>query len=329
VHEAWADAIHALSLNGKPEDRIVLRLPGIVRLHDVSRDGRILLSRESWRSGLQFRGPGDAKERDLSWLDYATLRDLSADGTRVVFDDWGSAAGASGLAYLRKTDGSPAIKLGEWSQPVLSPEGTLVLSNDATTVGGHLTLLPTGVGEAQALHSDGMQQISSPGFMPNSQSIYFAGDDGHGWRMYIRDLTGGAARSVTPLISIKPSHFESHLVSPDGKLIFARDLSEKGVLYPLTGGESRTLAGWLPEDIWITWSADGRSAYLYRDDKTSAPVYRLDLATGKRELIATLAPSDPAGVTAVLNVRMTADGKNYAYSFLRELSDLFLVEGVR
>jgi hypothetical protein len=329
VHEAWADAIHALSLNGKHEDRIVLRLPGIVRLHDVSRDGRILLSRESWRSGLQFRGPGDAKERDLSWLDYATLRDLSADGTRVVFDDWGSAAGASGLAYLRKTDGSPAIKLGEWSQPVLSPDGTLVLSSDATTVGGHLSLLPTGVGEAQALHSDGMQQISSPGFMPNSQSIYFAGDDGHGWRMYIRDLTGGAARSVTPLISIKPSHFESHLVSPDGKLIFARDLSEKSVLYPLTGGESRTLAGWLPEDIWITWSADGRLAYLYRDDKTSAPVYRLDLATGKRELIATLAPSDPAGVTAVLNVRMTADGKNYAYSFLRELSDLFLVEGVR
>jgi hypothetical protein len=42
-----------------------------------------------------------------------------------------------------------------------------------------------------------------------------------------------------------------------------------------------------------------------------------------------LAPSDPAGVTAVLNVRMTADGKAYAYSFDRELSDLFLVEGVR
>jgi eukaryotic-like serine/threonine-protein kinase len=329
VHEAWADAIHALSLNRKHEDRIVLRLPGILRLHDVSRDGRILLSRESWRSGLQFRGPGDAKERDLSWLDYATVRDLSSDGTQVVFDDWGSAAGASGLAYLRKTDGSPAIKLGEWSQPVLSPDGTRVLSDDATTVGGHLTLLPTGAGEAQALRSDGMQQISSPGFMPNSQSIYFAGDDGHGWRMYIQDLTGGAARGVTPLISIKPSHFESHLVSPDGKLIFARDLNEKGGLYPITGGESRTIAGWLPEDIWITWSADGRSAYVYRDSKTSAPVYRLDLTTGNRELIATLAPSDPAGVTAVLNVRMTADGKTYAYSFLRELSDLFLVEGVR
>jgi hypothetical protein len=28
-------------------------------------------------------------------------------------------------------------------------------------------------------------------------------------------------------------------------------------------------------------------------------------------------------------VRMTADGKTYAYSYVRELSDLFLVEGVK
>jgi serine/threonine protein kinase len=329
VHEAWADAIHALSLSGKNKERIVLRLPGILRLHDVSRDGRILLSRESWRSALQFRGAGDTKERDLSWLDYATVRDLSADGTQVVFDDWGSAAGASGLAYLRKTDGSPAIKLGEWSQPVLSPDRALVLANDATTVGGHLTTLPTGVGEVRALNSTGMQQISSPGFMPDGQSIYFAGDDGNGWRMYGQSLAGGASRSVTPPISIKPSHFESHLVSPDGKFIFARDLSETGWLYPVAGGEARKLPGWLPADIWVTWSGDGRSAYVYQDDKTSAPVYRLDIATGRRELVMTFAPSDPAGVTAVLNVRMTADGKSYAYSFNRELSDLFQVEGVR
>jgi Tol biopolymer transport system component len=85
----------------------------------------------------------------------------------------------------------------------------------------------------------------------------------------------------------------------------------------------------LPEDIWITWSADGRAVYVYHDEKISALVYRLDLATGKRELVTTLAPGDSAGVTSVLNVRMTADGKTYAYSFLKEMSDLFLVEGVR
>jgi hypothetical protein len=58
-------------------------------------------------------------------------------------------------------------------------------------------------------------------------------------------------------------------------------------------------------------------------------VYRLDVATGKRDLVTTLAPSDLAGVTAIQNLRITPDGKSYAYSFSRELSDLFLVDGAR
>lgn len=325
--KGWADAIHALGLNGK--QRLVLRLPGMLRLHDVSRDGRILLSQESWRSGLQFRGPKDAKERDLSWLDYAELRDISTDGSQISFDDWGSAAGASGLAYLRKTDGSAAIKLGRWGEPVFSPDQTQVFALDASAVGTPgLVLLPTGAGEMQRLTWSGKQGSASLGWMPDQKAIYYAGDDGQGWRMYIQDIAGGAPRGVTPLIALKRNHYESHLVSPEGKLIFARDLNGLGKLYPIAGGEPRAIPGWLQEDIWVTWSADGRSAYLYHDEKTSAPVYRLDLETGKRELVTTLAPSDSAGVTAVVNVRMTADGKFYAYSFLRELSDLFLVEGV-
>jgi hypothetical protein len=111
--------------------------------------------------------------------------------------------------------------------------------------------------------------------------------------------------------------------------MFARDVNGQGLLFRIAGGEPRIIPGWSPEDIWITWSADGRSAFVYHDQKTSAPVYRLDLTTGKRELVTTVAPGDPAGVTSVLNVRMTADGKTYAYSFLREMSDLFLIEGAR
>jgi len=43
----------------------------------------------------------------------------------------------------------------------------------------------------------------------------------------------------------------------------------------------------------------------------------------------TVSVSDPAGVTAVVNMRNTPDGKAYAYSYNRELSDLYLVAGVR
>ncbi len=326
--EGWANEVVGLGLNGK--QRVVLRLPGILRLHDVSRDGRVLLGKESWRSGLQFRGAADKKERDLSWLDYATLRDISTDGSLISFDDWGSAAGASGLAFLRKADGSPAIKLGQYGEPILSPDARQVLALNAITANlvGFI-LVPTGAGEIQKVNVPGMQETASTGFMPDGKAIYYAGDDGRGWKMYIQEIPGGTPRAVTPVISVKRNHFEGHILSPDGRTFFARDLSERGGLYPIAGGELRLIPGWLPEDIWVAWAADGRSAYVYHDDKTSAPLYRLELATGKRELITTLAPSDVAGVTTILNVRMTADGKTYGYSFARELSDLFLVDGVR
>ena len=326
--EGWANEVIGLALNGK--QRVVLRLPGILRLHDVSRDGRVLLSKESWRSGLQFRGLADKKERDLSWLDYASLRDISSDGTLISFDDWGSAAGASGLAFVRRTDGLPAIKLGQYSEPVLSPDAKQVLASNATTVNlAGFALVPTGVGEIQKINANGIQEVASMGFTPDGKAIYYAGDDGHGWKMYIQNISGGPPSSVTPPISLRRNHFEGHILSPDGQTFFARDLSERGGLYPITGGEPQLIPGWLPEDIWITWAADGRAVYVYHDDKTSAPLYRLELATGKRELITTLAPSDVAGVTTIVNVRMTADGKSYGYSFSRELSDLFLVDGVR
>jgi hypothetical protein len=136
-------------------------------------------------------------------------------------------------------------------------------------------------------------------------------------------------RAVTPVVSVKRPYFEHHAVSPDGKFIFARDMAGKAKLYPLVGGEPRRIPGWLPDDIWITWSPDGHSAYLYHDEKTFAPVYRFDLTTGKRSLVATLAPSDVAGVTGYDSVAFTVDGKSYAYSYNRNMSDLFLLDGVR
>jgi tRNA A-37 threonylcarbamoyl transferase component Bud32 len=294
----------------------------------VTRDGRVKIL--DFGLAKLARPEADAKERDLSWLDYATLRDLSNDGSLIAFDDWGSAAGTLGLAFWRKANGTPSIKLGQWGQPVLSPDGKQVLAFDTNSLGTtQFALVPTGVGEIQKLPPAGMQVSSSLGWMPDGKAIYFAATDGHGWKMYVQDTAGGSAHNVTPLISVKRNHFESHLVSPDGKLVFTRNVSGQGELYPIAGGDARAIPGWSSEDIWVKWSTDGHAAYVYHDDKTTGPVYRLDLVTGRRELLLTLAPTDVAGVTSIVNVRMTPDGKTCACSYLRELSDLSLAEGVK
>ena len=323
----WADAIYALRMNG--QERIVLRLPGMLRLHDISRDGATLLSKDLWRSDLMFRGGNEKSERNLSWLDYAQLRDITDDGKMVSIADWGQAAGTSALAFVRKTDGSPAVKLGAWDEPVLSPDGTRVLAVEGATVGtGKPSVVPIGVGEIQKFDVDAIQNVQSMGWMPDGKSFYYGADDGHGFCMYLQDLAGGKPRAVTPVITVKSYYFETHLASPDGKFLFARDTNGKAKLYPVAGGEPSDVAGLMPDDVWITWTKNGREAYVFHDEKTSATVYRLNVTSGQREMVGKLAPADTAGVTSISNVLYTPDGKAYAYSDTQELSELFIVAGV-
>jgi hypothetical protein len=55
----------------------------------------------------------------------------------------------------------------------------------------------------------------------------------------------------------------------------------------------------------------------------------LDLATARRELWKELGPKDVSGVRSINRVSITPDGSAYAYSFGRQLGDLYVVEGLR
>jgi hypothetical protein len=77
------------------------------------------------------------------------------------------------------------------------------------------------------------------------------------------------------------------------------------------------------------WSPDGRALYVYRRDELPTHVYRVDVASGRKELWKTIGPSDRAGVTGVGHIIMTPDGASYVYNYQRTLSDLYLVEGLK
>src|SRR5262249_17883590 len=83
----YARALHAADLEG--HERVVLKVPGNLMIHDVAPDGRILLAQDSVRREMRARRPDEAAERDLSWLDYSVPRDISRDGTRVLFHEPG------------------------------------------------------------------------------------------------------------------------------------------------------------------------------------------------------------------------------------------------
>ena len=97
---------------------------------------------------------------------------------------------------------------------------------------------------------------------------------------------------------------------------------------PVEGGEMHPLSGIVDQDVPIQWSADGKSLFLAQYGNP-ARLFRFDIASGKREPWKELTPADPSGVGGIGPVHITPDGKSYVYSLYRDLSDLYLVEGLK
>ena len=100
-------------------------------------------------------------------------------------------------------------------------------------------------------------------------------------------------------------------------------------MFPIEGGEEREIPGVEPGDDFAAWSADGRSIFLKADPEVPQSIYRVDLATGKRSLWKALAPADTVGVFSIWSIQISADEQSYCYSYGRNISDLYLVEGLQ
>ncbi|MGD0180093.1 MAG: protein kinase [Terriglobales bacterium] len=322
--------ITAVDLSGK--HRLVTRVPGSLVIFDIWRDGRVLLARADRRREVMGLDPGATKERDLSWLDYSYPADLSADGKTLLFDEegigggvqYGDAQDLTYAVYVRNTDGTPAIRLGEGGASALSPDQKWVIV--VTPIApGQLRLLPTGAGETQSLTTDNINHQWARWF-PDGKRLVFSGNEpGRGVRFYSQDIAGGKPKAISP----EGVDAQNFAISPDGQMIAGIGPDQKGYLYPAAGGEPRPVNGMDPGDIPINWSQDARSLYLCRTGEVPAKVYRLELATGKKSVWKQIAPLDPTGVSTIGPILMTPDGKTYVYGFHRTLGDLYLVEGLK
>ena len=107
---------------------------------------------------------------------------------------------------------------------------------------------------------------------------------------------------------------------PDG------DLS----LLPVDGAApARPVRGWRKGETVLQWSADGRSLYLTTVTEVPMSIRRLDLSSGRTELVKTLVTPDTAGVQTIAAPLVTRDGRTYAYTYIRLLGDLYVAEGLK
>jgi hypothetical protein len=318
--EIWfsdGGSIRAISLAGK--ERELFRQPRGVTLEDISRDGRILLGFRHGRHEVWVGSFGEPRERNLTVFGGANVMGISADGTMLLDNE-------NGAFYLLRTDGSPPKKLGEGFASELSPDGKWV----AVVRPGppaQLVLVPTGAGEEKILESGAIEEYDGLDVRWSGDGrrlLFGARAKGSRVELWVQDVAGGGPRGLTP----EGLATQSASISPDGRFVL---VEEDGYwIYPVEGGPKRPVSGLRKgvDFVWRNWSADGRFVYAWDPTRLPFVVSRVELTTGRREPWKTIMPQDPAGIDEG-DLVLTPDGKSYAYNCSRDLSDLFLVEGLR
>jgi len=325
-HEIWFSAgvslqqcLHAATLEGRL--RRVAQFPTGVILEDVAPDGRVLLAAERAQTGIRGRSSRGDKERELGWSEYSWCKSISADGRMLLLDDEGEGGGPSYTTYLRKMDGSPPVRLGEGAACALSPDGRWAL---AIHFGPphRLLLMPTGSGETVSLPRGQVETYQAGSFLSDGRRIVFVGAERERpQRTWIQDLPGGVPRPVTP------EGAPGATTSPDGRWVAAvtQDLTLR--LFPLQGGEPRSLAKLAQEEAVSEWSGDGRTLFVFRQ-APRLDVFGVSVESGERRLWRNFEVPDPAGVLGAAFV-VTRDARSYAYGYLRILDELYLVKGLK
>jgi len=315
--------LYAASRAGKV--RVLAKATGGLTLEDASKDGRVLMVQDKARLGISALLSGAEKERDFSWLDWSLIRDVSADGLTLLFGESAEGGGAGGSAYVRRADGSPAVRLGPGNPFKLASDGRLALAIVGGAGNQRIVLYPIGAGEPKTFPPAGLR-IDLATLLPDGRKILFSGaEPGRGVRLWLQGVEEDKPRAISP---------EGYRMlwsgsSPDGSVTAVTGPDQRFYFYPLKGGEPTPIAGLLAGDIPFSISADGRSLLVRRRGEVPARVMLLDIGSGKKELWKELMPPDPAGVITVSPVSVTPDWKSYAYSYQRSLADLYVVEGLK
>ena len=316
-------ALWAVSTTGR--ERLVFRAPQRMTLMDVTSGGRVLMVGQTMRSETQFGSVRERFERKLAWFDWATGVSLSADARLMAFTESGEGAGEKYGVYVRPTDGSPAIRVGDGSSRGISPDGKWVAAGftDFTDARSGLQILPTGAGEARTLHVAPLERVTGARWFADNRRLAVIGNEkDHKPRTYELALTGGPPKPITP------EGVVGNAPSPDGRWLAVLGTDGAPGLFPLDGGPLKTMATLDRSEAFAGWLADSR-AFLVRSAGTPVQIAQVDVQSGARTPVASIAISDPSGVVSLGAAVFAPDGDHYVFNYFRVLSELYIVDGLK
>ncbi|HEX3352093.1 MAG TPA: protein kinase [Terriglobales bacterium] len=312
--------LRGVTLAGKV--RTIINVPGGMWLQDARGPLTLMITHQA-RLGIRALPPGGKEELELGWFGWSLPRDISRDGKKVLFEEEAEGGGPNYTVFLRDTDGSPPVRIGDGTGEAISPDSKWVITKPAK--GGALSLVPTGAGEARQLTHDKIS-YGSVRYLPDGKQVLASGiEAGHGARDYLIDLSNGNAKPVTP------EGTAGTQLSPDGRSVAAIGPDGKWGIWPLDGSSLRPIPG-LDSNYYVSgWTPDGTSLYALSNQRRegAAKVYRVDPTTGKMDYWKTFGENLPAGVASVGGPHFSADGSAYAYVYSQVLSQAYVVKGLK
>ena len=309
--------LRSLSLSGR--SRTVQRFTDNVRLYDSSSTGKLLMERVWFRSEIHGYPPGGAPEVALAWLDGSEPIGLSADGRMILINEWARRA-----VFARPTDGGPAVRLGEGSARALSPDGKWALVSRTSPF--RFALVPTGPGETREFPLGTLQmgRVGGAAFLPEGTAAVFgAREPGKSVRSYRLDFGTGTIRPLTA------EGTSGTCISPDGHWLLVE--GPDGFALQSLGNDAtvRHAPGLVPGDEPIRFASGGQVVFAAHGEGLNTKVFSVDVTTGIRKLLREFQPVDPAGVLGFGPVDLTPDARFWVHGYMRDLSDFYVVDGVR
>ena len=310
--------VHEVSMSGR--DRLVLPSAGTVTVQDVTSDGRWLLTRDDLFSRLFVRHAGDAEARDLSWLDNSTQPWISRDGELVAFTDESETIYST---LIRKTDGSPAVRLGDGGPRALSNDKRWVVSN-IPSVPQRLMLYPSGVGTSRRLDKGELETYESVQFFPDDKRLFICGKEPkRAPRCFTRPVSEGTLTPVTP------EGVTDGILAPDGRQLVGLSADSGLTLYSLDGSPPRAVRGIRPLEEVLRFSPDSRALWVSRMRELPIRVEQLDLTTGARSPVISVMPKSQAGLLMINVASFADDPRSHVYLVNEHLSHVFELKGMR
>jgi DNA-binding winged helix-turn-helix (wHTH) protein/Tol biopolymer transport system component len=312
-------ALYAHSLSRRL--RLIAAYPGTLTLFDVSSAGRVLVAREQLHGIMTGFFDGSSKEKDLTWFDYSTVTDISADGHVVLFGETGEGGGAHHAVYVRHADSASAVRVGEGFAMAISPDGNWVITRpdgNQTT----LNLVPLTPGQSRVISGHGLT-YDFVRFFPGGDRLLVGGSmAGEPPHLYLQALDG--SKPVALRGGVYLAHPE---VSGDGRRIAGVDGNRRLIVLPAAGGEPKVVATDFALTV-VRWGHTGDNV-LAQSDAVPASLVRVDLKTGHLKPWKEIAPFHLAGVSMLWPAVLSQDERTVVYSYPQKLSELFVVDGWR